>query len=370
MEKLKGITQLKSLLDYVPRLKRLASNPRNQEFPAWDKEVKHVIEETFGRDSKEFLRYEGPFILKRVGTREEKEQAYIDSISQCESAIRDIIQDNEFPEKTELQIYDIRKTKDELEQFHDNFLRYKELVIGKRQGSLTSEQDSEFEILIKEMQRKLGSLKQVIEKYGGSSIVLLQGGSYECEAFSSSFNYTLFAPDAIIVLVDAAVATLNMAIGNLEALIQSRQFSKEAVFTDGKQYDAYTVIKDIIKAATKNILVADSYVDSTLFTLFENAQPNVQIRVLTKSMQGDFKLAGKKFKEQYESTNKGTLEIRKSSKLHDRFIVADGTIFHLGPSIKDAGDKMFAMSEFEDPEIKGALIEMINNYWDKADIVL
>jgi len=68
---------------------------------------------------------------------------------------------------------------------------------------LTSEQESELQTLGTQLQRKYGSLKEIIEKYGGPSVLLLEGGNYKCEAFSSAFNYTLFSPDTFIVVVDA-----------------------------------------------------------------------------------------------------------------------------------------------------------------------
>ena len=97
---------------------------------------------------------------------------------------------------------------------------------------------------------------------------------------------------------------------------------------------------------------------------------DVEIRVLTRNMKGDFKLAGQKFKDQREKAQQGTLEVRKSEKLHDRFIVVDDKFFHLGASIKDAGTKMCAMSDFEGSNIKSNLSETISGYWAKAEIVL
>ena len=370
MDILTALALLKRLLDEVPRLKRLASNPKNKELPAWDNEVKRILIETFGTNSKELSRYDGIILLKRAETQADKEYAYIDHVSQREKALKDIIK--EYAPAIEVGAQDDGRgnIKDELKHLHDGFIRYKELVVAKQRGSLKSEQESELQDLSTHLQRSYGSLKKVIEKYGGPSVLLLQGGNYKCEAFSSAFNYTLFSPDTFIAVIDAALTTLNMAIGNLEKLLELEQLPREAVFSDGKQYDAYEAIKDIITTAIKKLIIVDTWVDSTLFPLLGNAQPKVQIQILTQNMIGDFMLAGQKFKEQREKAQQGTLTVRKSSKFHDRFIVVDDKVFHLGASIKDAGDKMFAMSEIESPEIKNKLSETISSYWDKAQIVL
>jgi len=368
MEISAAIALLKRLLDDISRLRRLASNPKNREFPAWDKEVVRIINETFGPDSKELIRYDGSHLLRRVNSQQEQVQAYIDHISQREDALRDIIQ--EYDKKQEAHSEKMTTIIEDLKQTYENFSRYKEMALAKRRGELSSDQDKEFSILSVQVQRQIGSLKQIIEKYGGQSVVLLQGGNYRCEALTSAFNITLFGPDALSTVLDTALTTLNMAIGNLERLNTTTRQALEIVIEDGRTYDAYKTIRDIIGRATKKLIIVDSYIDSTLFTLLENAQPNLEIQILTKEMQGDSQLVGEKYKVQYESKGKGTLEIRTSNKSHDRFIMADNDIFHLGASIKDAGRKLCAITEFEGPDTKKELCDDINSYWSDAEGVL
>ena len=370
MDILIALALLKRLLDDVPRLKRLASNPKNAELPTWDNEVKRIIGGTFGRDSKEYARYDGIVLLKWVDTQEDKESAYIDHVSQRESALRDIIREYDIPARNGAHDNGRGNVKAELEHFHNDFIRYKELVMAKQRGNLTSEQESELQTLGTQLQRKYGSLKGIMEKYGGPSVLLLEGGNYKCEAFSSAFNYTLFSPDTFIVVVDAAITTLNMAIGKLGKLQKSERLPPEAVFPNGRQYDAYEAIKDRITTATKKLIIVDSWVDSDLFTLLENVPSDVQIQVLTTNMAGDFKLAGTKFRKQHGQAKRGTLAVRSSSKFHDRFLIVDDRTFHLGASIKDAGNKLCVMTEIEDPDIKRKVSETISSYWDEGGTVL
>ena len=66
-----------------------------------------------------------------------------------------------------------------------------------------------------------------------------------------------------------------------------------------------------------------------------------KVRILGEHLKGDFKLEAGKFAAQ-----RGTLvEIRTTNSYHDRFIFLDGKrAFHLGASIKDAGNKAFHVS--------------------------
>jgi len=258
----------------------------------------------------------------------------------------------------------------ELEQFLNQFVRYKEFVLMPKEKRVEWDLEEEFQMLRLELQRKYGRLKDILEKHGGSTEVLLQGGKYKYEAFTSTFSYTGFGPVALEVVMDTAIAAINTTIGSLEKVLESEQVPLEAIYPGGTPYDAYKDIRDELTAATRKLIIVDPYVDSTLFNMLENVQPGVEIQVLTRKMQGDFQLAGQKFKEQREKAQQGTLEVRKSGKLHDRFIVADDKFFHLGASIKDAGTKMCAMSEFEGSDIKSKLTETISGYWSEAEIVL
>jgi hypothetical protein len=145
----------------------------------------------------------------------------------------------------------------------------------------------------------------------------------------------------------------------------------EAIYPAGTPYDAYKDIRAIISAASTKLVIVDPYVDGTLFDLLGNAQADVQIQVLTRTMKGDFQLAGRKFKEQREKAQKGGLEVRvESGEFHDRFIIADDRVFHLGASIKDAGEKHCATSEFEDSRIKQMVMKITSESWDAASVVI
>ena len=108
----------------------------------------------------------------------------------------------------------------ELEQFLNQFVRYKEFVLMPKEKRVARNLEEEFQMLRLELQRKYGRLKEVIEKYGGSTEVLLQGGKYKYEAFTSAFSYTGFDPVALEVVMDTAIAAINITIGSLKSPMQ------------------------------------------------------------------------------------------------------------------------------------------------------
>ncbi len=79
--------------------------------------------------------------------------------------------------------------------------------------------------------------------------------------------------------------------------------------------------------------------------------------------KGDFSLEAKHFIAQHG----GQVEARVTNDYHDRFIVVDHvTVWHLGASIKDAGKKAFALTEFERSSIRNSVIADIEATWSAS----
>jgi hypothetical protein len=83
-------------------------------------------------------------------------------------------------------------------------------------------------------------------------------------------------------------------------------------------------------------------------------------------MKGDFALEGRNFQKQHGKT----IEVRTEKTFHDRFILVDGTrCWHLGASIKDAGMKAFALSEFKDVNISSFVKQTAETAWNGSTVV-
>ena len=63
----------------------------------------------------------------------------------------------------------------------------------------------------------------------------------------------------------------------------------------------------------------------------------------------------RKFNKQYPN-----LKIKYSNLFHDRFIIIDNTLYHLGASLKDLGKKCFAINKIEDIDYLERIIKSIN----------
>ena len=143
---------------------------------------------------------------------------------------------------------------------------------------------------------------------------------------------------------------------------------KEIFFPKDSQHDAYVQIRQIIQEATTSITVIDPYIDSSIFTVFKTVSPqSFNFRLLTFRLPNDFVHESQKFLSQFDNCK---IEIRKTKEFHDRFIVLDAAnCWHIGCSIKDAGNKAFMISKIEDNANRDALVTQMESTWKNANVV-
>lgn len=135
---------------------------------------------------------------------------------------------------------------------------------------------------------------------------------------------------------------------------------KQKIFFEGQIYDAYSLIVDIIKQANEKILIIDNYIEDSILKMLTKKNKNVKVVILTSDKSNILKLDIQKFNKEYP-----TLEVAKTNKIHDRFIIIDNKeLYHIGASLKDLGKKCFAISRIEDIRY----IEILNGKYIEQQI--
>ncbi len=118
---------------------------------------------------------------------------------------------------------------------------------------------------------------------------------------------------------------------------------KHGIFYDGQIYDSYTFVGSLIKSATKSIILIDNYIDETVLTMLDKRSPGVNATIYTQKISSQFQLDIAKHDAQYPA-----IPIKVFTKAHDRFLIIDDKVYHIGTSLKDMGKKWFAFSLMED----------------------
>lgn len=148
--------------------------------------------------------------------------------------------------------------------------------------------------------------------------------------------------------------------------VPSLQVTREGVFFAGEYFDALRKASELLQRAVKDILLIDGYVDSTVLDMMSVKGSAVAVRILTKAVSADLKVAAVAFSKQY-----GALALRSSVVFHDRFLVVDDAEFyHFGASLKDLGHRGFMFSRIEEPDVIGALRAKAQAEWASATVVL
>ena len=138
-----------------------------------------------------------------------------------------------------------------------------------------------------------------------------------------------------------------------QRLDEGRTNPKEGIFFDGQIFDAYVFVSNLIKKAQKEIILIDNYVDESVLNILSKRNENVDVTIYTSKISNQFKLDLERYNSQYQP-----ITIKNFNKSHDRFLIIDDEIYHLGASMKDLGKRWFAFSilNFSKEEIIGKLI--------------
>ena len=116
----------------------------------------------------------------------------------------------------------------------------------------------------------------------------------------------------------------------------------EGIFYNGQVFDAHNFVSSLIRNAKTRIVLIDNYVDDTVLKLLDKRSSGIKATIYTKqilpALQNDINLHN----AQYEP-----IDIQIFADSHDRFLMIDETVYHIGASLKDLGRKWFAFSKME-----------------------
>ena len=186
-------------------------------------------------------------------------------------------------------------------------------------------------------------------------------------AMLSAVLHTPYAIEISVKIMDAFVVMRNFLASNAQVFqrldrLEIRQLetdhkieqvfakleegtddNQQCIFFEGQVYDAYEFVCNLIKSATKRIVLVDNYVDYTVLTMLDKREPGVEAAIYTQKAGDQLKLDIVKHDAQYSHI---PVWIFKMS--HDRFLIIDDRVYHVGASIKDLGKKWFALLVMEE----------------------
>lgn len=114
----------------------------------------------------------------------------------------------------------------------------------------------------------------------------------------------------------------------------------EGIFYDGQIFDAYVFVTGLIKSAQKRLILIDNYVDESVLLMLSKREAGVSAEIRTGRLSQPLQLDLQRHNSQYEP-----ISIIQTQNIHDRFLIVDDDVYHIGASLKDLGKKLFAFSK-------------------------
>ena len=116
----------------------------------------------------------------------------------------------------------------------------------------------------------------------------------------------------------------------------------EGIFYDGNMLEPFAFVNKLIRSARKRIVLIDNYVDETVLLRLAERAENVQAKIYTQRISPSFNVALSQHNNQY-----APIDLCLFTQSHDRFLIIDNEVYHIGASIKDLGKKWFAFCKME-----------------------
>ena len=121
----------------------------------------------------------------------------------------------------------------------------------------------------------------------------------------------------------------------------------EGVFFDGQIYDAYELASRLVKSARKRIILIDNYIDETVLTLLDKRADGVTTEIYTQQTSQQLQLDIQRHDSQY-----APIPVHILTRSHDRFLLLDDDVYHIGASLKDLGKRWFAIMKMQATKVE------------------
>ncbi|MCQ2303063.1 MAG: virulence RhuM family protein [Bacteroidales bacterium] len=111
----------------------------------------------------------------------------------------------------------------------------------------------------------------------------------------------------------------------------------EGIFYNGQIFEAYKFVNDLIRSAKHQITLIDNYIDDSVLAMLDKRAENVRTQIYTQEINSKLQTDIDKHNSQYKE-----IEVTVFKNCHDRFLIIDNDVYHIGASIKDLGKRWFA----------------------------
>ena len=137
--------------------------------------------------------------------------------------------------------------------------------------------------------------------------------------------------------------TLSDHQEKIDFFVRTNQPPVEGIFFDGQIFDAYRFVNDLFRKAKNRVVLIDNYVDDTVLVMLDKRAVGVTATIYTQHVSQQLQLDIDRHNAQYDP-----IVVEHFNRAHDRFLLIDEEVYHIGASLKDLGRKWFAFTLMHD----------------------
>ena len=165
-----------------------------------------------------------------------------------------------------------------------------------------------------------------------------------------SVNQRLVAHENRLENIDSRVIYLEKQV---DFFVKANLPPKEGFLQAKAFWSGYEFAVQLVRSAKQEIVIIDPFADDTSLSLMPKRNPGVNAIIYSARINQTMKAECERLNRQCPP-----VKLRAMREVHDRFIVVDETVYHIGASIKDLGNKLTAFSVLNFVS-KQQLLEMI-----------
>ena len=128
----------------------------------------------------------------------------------------------------------------------------------------------------------------------------------------------------------------------VDFFIRSSLQPREGIFFNGQIFDAYALVAELIRRAENRIVLIDNYIDDSVLVQLSKRKPGVKVDIYDGQISRQLRQDVERHNMQYPGVT-----LHNYTKAHDRFLIIDEDVYHIGASLKDLGKKLFAFSKMD-----------------------
>lgn len=182
-------------------------------------------------------------------------------------------------------------------------------------------------------------------------------------------NYTVNIHNAkkenLIEQTDSVLYFLSGGLKRIRELLGQVQKAPVYVIKSGQNFTATKLLEEFLtqEVQSDEVMLCDSYVSSTTLFPFSVLNGKVKsMKILTTNVQDSGKFHGYRSKMQKETGM--AIEVKISSKIHDRYLIAGEKCWSFGASIKDLGNKDATIREIS--EVTASMKDIFSERWNES----